>query len=155
VRNTGDNPSEAAMESRIRQLARLDWANKPSRLIMDQLGIGTASVLCDYRHTEVYAEELALARAEWHEEMSRVPDAVRLRKEIQQAMALGVNRIISIIADDSSKDADAISAAKLAAQLDGRFLRGDGEDAKPSDRVDSLAQELLDAIDRQRKIQVN
>lgn len=146
------NDSEAAKEALIREVAAMDWMQVPSREIRERTKL-CASTVNVYRQSQIYREAIDFLRSEWEEQMRRLPSTNQLRKKIEHAMALAVENVIRILGADVAANKDRISAARLAAQLDGRFLRGDGEDHDQSGHeVDSLASELLTAIGRHKDV---
>ena len=143
------NLSDASREVKCRELACMDWANLPSARIQERLGPISWLTISNYRDTEEYKETITELRAEWLDQMRKLPQTAELRKKISQAMALGVDTIIDILSGKAAVK-DKISAARLAAQLDGRFLRdGDDVDGKSKVNDDSVAQRLLEAMKRQ------
>ena len=145
------NPSEAAVEARLRKLAALDWGNVPNSLIFEEFGVSYPTI-SKWRQADVYKEQIEELRANWHEQVSRLPSGATLRKKIEHGMTLSLDVLIQILAGKAAHK-DKISAARLMAQLDGRFLHGTDEDAdKPGAGVESLASELLAAVKRQERI---
>jgi hypothetical protein len=143
------NLSPAARELRIKKLAVLDWANTPTSVIKGEFeefaNVGY-QCLTTYRSTELYKETWDELRKAWDEEMLRLPQTSELKKKISHGMALSLNVLINILGGKSAAK-DKISAARLMAQLDGRFLR-EGED-KDGTNGDSVAQELLKVMKQQ------
>ena len=147
------NLSEATREVKCRELAVMDWAKTPSAKIHELMGRPSWQTLANYRETPEYKETLGELRAEWLETIKRLPDASELRKKITLGMALSLDRLIEILVPDGKAAyKDRISAARLMAQLDGRFLRGEDDEAVTGRNVDSVAQELLTAIRRQDRV---
>jgi hypothetical protein len=150
-RETGNN-SEASRESRIMELAVWDWRGKPVNWIRQQLDNCHYQTLCDYRKTPLYLSTLEELKQAWRDSILRLPETRELKHKVTQGMALGLDRLIGILADDRSAPKDAIAAARLMAQMDGRFLRpGEDDDSMRKD-VDSVAQELLTAVERHRGV---
>lgn len=145
----GVNVSDAAIEQRIRQLAVLDWAQTPGKRIREDLGL-SYQTLQAYRGNPIYQETLDSLRKEWESEMLRLPSTMELKKRIQHGMALSLDVLIDILAKAENTNKDKISAARLMAQLDGRFLKaGDDGEGSGSKDVESVAHELITAMKRQ------
>ena len=147
---TRTNLSPAAKEKRIRELAVMDWRNLPTAQIVDHFSQEeeiSYQTLTIYRATEEYKETLDRLREEWNKEMLRLPSTSELKKKISQGMTLSLNVLIEILGG-KAQHKDKISAARLMAQLDGRFLKM-GEDGEMAKGVDSVAQELMTAIQKQ------
>lgn len=146
------NHSEASREARIRELAVLDWARMPSTQVRERMGDVDWQTLCAYRNTPLYEEVRSDLRAEWEAEMLRLPGYRDLKKKVEQAVALGIDAVIEILAGKAAHK-DKISAARLAAQMDGRFLKASEDDPGDSKDSDSLGKKLLDALERQTRVQ--
>jgi hypothetical protein len=147
---TKTNLSPAAKEKRIRELAVMDWANLPTKVIVERFSEEeeiSYQTLTIYRATPEYREVLEGLRVEWDKEMLRLPSTSQLKKTISQGMTLSVNVLVEILAGRAAYK-DKISAARLMAQLDGRFLKI-GEDGEIPKGVDSVAQELMTALQKQ------
>lgn len=143
------NLSEASREVRCRELAVLDWAKTPSKTIREMMGNVAWQTLAHYRDTEEYKETIRELREEWMEAVSRIPNGTELRSKIALGMTLSLDRLIEILVPQTKAALkDRISAARLVAQLDGRFLKGD-EDGDTPKNVDSVATELLAALRKQ------
>lgn len=147
------NHSEASREARIRELAVLDWARMPSTQVRERMGDVDWQTLCAYRNTPLYEEVRSDLRAEWEAEMLRLPGYRDLKKKVEQAVALGIDAVIEILADSGAANKDKIAAARLAAQMDGRFLKASENDPGDSKDSDSLGKKLLDALERQTRVQ--
>jgi hypothetical protein len=146
-KSDAENLTDASREKRILDLAALDWAGKNVRQFAEFAGVGSAT-LSNYRNTDIYKTAISEFRQEWHEQMLKLPQTNELRKRINHAMSLSINVLIEILSGNS-EDKDKLAAARLASQLDGRFLKGEGdEDDTGGKGVDSIANELLIAIKR-------
>ncbi len=151
-RDTGNN-SEASRESRIMELAVWDWRGKPVTWIRKELDNCHYQTLCDYRKTELYLKTLDELKQAWRDSILRIPETRDLKNRVTQGMVLGLDRLIAILADDEAAPKDVIAAARLMAQMDGRFLRpGDEDDGRLGKDVDSVAQELVTALKRHEGI---
>jgi hypothetical protein len=147
------NLSPAAREKRIRELAVMDWRNLPTAQIRQyfednyQLEDLTYQTLSAYRETEEYKETWKALKEEWEKEMLRLPQTSELKRKITQGMTLSLHVLIEILAG-KAQHKDKISAARLMAQLDGRFLKI-GEDGESPREVESVANELISALKKQ------
>lgn len=136
----------------MRELAVMDWANTPSATIREHFGSVSYQTISRYRESDIYKETWAMCRTEWMEEIGRLPQTADLKKKISQGMALSLNVLIEILGG-KAQHKDKISAARLMSQLDGRFLHSADDDPDPSRAGQSLAAELLGAIERQQRVQ--
>jgi hypothetical protein len=144
------NQSKAALEARIMELAVWDWRGKPVTWIRAQLENCHYETLCNYRKTDTYLKTIGELKQAWRESLLKLPETRELKQKVTQGMVLGLDRMVGILADDDSAPKDVIAAARLMAQMDGRFLRATDEDGGISKDVDSVAQELVTAINRQK-----
>jgi hypothetical protein len=147
---TRTNLSPAAKEKRIRELAVMDWANLPTAVIVERFSTEeeiSYQTLTIYRATDTYRDVLQNLRDEWTREIQRLPGTSDLKKKISQGMSLSLNVLIEILGGKAQYK-DKISAARLMAQLDGRFLKM-GEDGETPKEVESVAKELVAALHRQ------
>lgn len=146
------NLSPAAREKRIRELAVMDWANLPTSVIKERFATDedvSYQTLTIYRDTDLYKEVWQNLRSEWDREMLRLPGTLDLKKKISHGMALSLNVLIEILSGKTQYK-DKIAAARLMAQLDGRFLKIGADDSDSSSReVNSVASELLAALTKQ------
>jgi hypothetical protein len=141
------NLSPASKEKRIRELAVMDWANLPTSEIKERFSTDediSYQTLTIYRATDLYKEVMVGLREEWDKEMLRLPGTSDLKKKISHGMSLSLNVLIEILAGRAQYK-DKISAARLMAQLDGRFLKM-GEDGESPKEVESVAKELIHAL---------
>jgi hypothetical protein len=150
-RETG-NCSKASQDARIMELAVWDWRGKPVQWIRDQLDNCHYATICNYRKTKLYLDTLNELKQAWKDAILRLPETRELKQKVTQGMALGLDRLIGILADDHSQPKDVIAAARLMAQMDGRFLRPGDEEGGLSKDVDSVAQELVTALKRHEGI---
>lgn len=148
------NLSEASREVKCRELAILDWAKTPSNRVREILGGLSWVTISQYRDTPEYKDTVQTLREEFQDMVRRLPDTRELKSRISLGMTLSLDRLIEVLnPGGKSATKDVISAARLMAQLDGRFLRGDeDEDGKGTNAVDSVAQELLTALKRQERV---
>jgi hypothetical protein len=151
-------PTEANEIAKTLKLVALDFALAPMSVIQKELGgNGENGVACknniyQRRQTDLYKETLHEMTESWKAQMIKAPGTSELRKSINYGMGIAVKKLIEILAGDNPNK-DIIGAARLMAQMDGRFLRSDGEGEGHASSVDteSVAQELLTAIKRQKE----
>lgn len=147
TRENGNN-SEASRESRIMELAVWDWRGKPVVWIRKQLDNCHYETLCNYRASDLYKQTLEELKDAWRDSIRKLPETAELKKQVTLGMKMALDRIIGILADDDAAPKDVIAAARLAAQLDGRFLRANEDGEGVGRDVDSVAQELVTALKR-------
>lgn len=152
--NSEVNRSDATREVKCRELAVMDWGKVPAARIREQLGNVSFQTITAYRDSEEYKSTIEELRREWLEQASRLPGTSDLKQKISLGMTLALDRLIEILVPDGKiAHKDRISAARLMAQLDGRFLRGDeGDEDKASKNVQSVADELLVALAKQPRV---
>ena len=143
------NSSPAARESIVRQIAMMDWQQIPSATIREAFGNIAWSTLHDYRETDVYKEELENLKTQWREDMNKLPTTKHLRDKVSLAMTLGLQRLIDVLVAGTPKDQ--IAAARLVAQMDGRFISGNDKEDGQNPMAQTVASELLTAIERHNK----
>lgn len=147
------NLSDATREVKCRELAVLDWSKTPSAQVHELMGRPSWQTISNYRETPEYKETLEELRLQWMETVKRLPNSSELRQKITYGMGLSLDRLIEILVPEGKATyKDRISAARLMAQLDGRFLRGEDDSDPNGKTVDSVAQELLTAIKRQDRV---
>lgn len=130
------------------KLAAMDFSLAPNQLIRTELGLSQSAIL-RYRQSKQYQEFLQELRAEWKETMLRTPGTSDIRKTISWAMSVAVKKVLHILANPRTSNKDLIAAARLTAQIDGRFLNTDTAPAgKVEEEVNSLAEELLKHINK-------
>jgi hypothetical protein len=147
------NMTDAAVEARVLQLAALDWSGTPHQRIRAAMDVDR-NTLYKYRASKEYAEAIQHLRDDWKETLDRMPKTTELRREISYGMGLGVRRVIGILADDKSSNKDVLGAARLVAQMDGRFLgSSDTGESVPrgTEQSESVASELLEALKRTQR----
>jgi hypothetical protein len=149
TRDIGNN-SVASRENRIMELAVWDWRRKPVNWIRKELGDVHYQTICDYRASDLYKSTLAELKEAWKESLLRLPETRELKGKISQGMTLGLDRLIDILANEMSSPKDVIAAARLMAQMDGRFLRAGDDPENPGKDIDSVAHELVTAIERHK-----
>lgn len=129
------------------RLAYLDYCLTPLQSIMDDLQC-SRSFITDARKTVQYKEHFDELVKSWKEMMFALPNTGDLRRKISSNMSLAVTRIGEILATPSASAKDLIAAARLTAQMDGRFIASDPTDPGHSADRESLASELLNALKR-------
>ena len=150
--NSEVNRSEATREKKCRELAVMDWGKVPAAKIRESLDCSFQTIT-SYRETSEYKETLEELRREWMDAARRLPNTSELRTKISMGMTLSLDRLIEILVPDGKAQyKDKISAARLMAQLDGRFLRAeDGDEDTAGKNVLSVADELLVALSKQAR----
>jgi hypothetical protein len=136
-------------ESLTRDIALRDWLRVPVVEMAKELEV-TINTIRAHRTKTLYLEVIDELRKDWRERINASPATRELRNDIAHGMGVAVHRCIRIVSSSKSRDGDAISAAKLLAQLDGRFLSSDPDAPaagdKTSDKTESIAAELLKAM---------
>ena len=140
-------------ERKIMDLAAMDWANIPTIEIRKHFKFQSTNdpMLSLWRSTPLYQQTMSELKRAWFEEMARLPSTSELKKKVQHAMALGLDRLVAILAAKATRDRDVISAVRLAAQMDGRFLGPDDSAGKLNPQTETLAQALLTEIKKKRE----
>lgn len=148
--------NEAAEIAKTLKLVALDFSLAPMSVIQKELGgrskEGEACKNNIYarRQTDLYRDTLRDMEQSWKEQMLKTPGTSELRKSINYGLAIAVKKLINILANPKTPNRDLIGSARLMAQMDGRFLGHDAEEARAQGGLDteSVAQELLTAIKR-------
>jgi hypothetical protein len=150
-------PENAAKEiAKTLKLVALDFALAPMEVIQKELsgrgegGVASKNNIYARRQTDLYKETLRDMEQAWKEQMLKTPGTTELRKNINYGLSIAVKKLIHILSQPKTPNRDLIGAARLMAQMDGRFLGHDAEEARAQGGVDteSVAQELLTAIKR-------
>jgi AcrR family transcriptional regulator len=145
--------NKARTESRVMKAAAMDIALSPIQTICTELGINRQT-LYSYRNTDLYRSTVEELRAAWKEAMLRTPGTAELRKEINYGLSIAVKKLIHILSLKKTPNRDLIGAARLMAQMDGRFIGHDAEEARARGGVDdSVASELINMVKRVRDTQ--
>lgn len=141
------------LDKKLMNLAWLDFQNMPASEIQKELNC-THSHLTELRKNPLYHEFGEEIKEAWRSKILAMPGTNELCKKISYAVGISVHKLIDILASKKSSNKDIISAARLIAQMDGRFLGRDnveGEELRHAADTDSLASELVSAIERQKK----
>ena len=140
---------KARTESRVMKVAAMDVALAPVEIICQELQINRQTIY-SYRNTPLYHETVEELRAAWKEAMLKTPGTPELRKEINYGLSIAVKKLIHILSLKKTPNRDLIGAARLMAQMDGRFIGHDAEEARARGGVDteSVASELIQMIQR-------
>lgn len=150
----GVNYSEATREVKCRELAVMDWGKVPAAEIRKTLGGVSFQTITAWRDSEEYKETIDELRAEWMDQVRKLPNTGELRSKISMGMTLSLDRLIEILTPGGkTAHKDRIGAARLMAQLDGRFLKGSDEDGDAVSRTaQSVADELLTALAQKPRV---
>lgn len=145
---------QAGHDKNLIECAGMDFSGIPTREIARHFDVGVQTIRY-WRECELYKTTVQELREEFTAKMMSLATTKKMRDMISSAMEIGVNRLIEILSSPKTRNMDLINACKLAATLDGRFLRTtpDGESERDGDiiRNEPLAQELLSSIERWRK----
>lgn len=130
----------------------MDFVGIPTSQIAKHFDV-TCTCINQWRQKELYKDTIAFLKADRMERTAKLISTSDLRKLINTAMEIGVNRVIEILSNKKSPYKDVIAAARLAAALDGRFLKGSLDEDKPGSYTanEPLAEELIRAIKERRK----
>lgn len=145
-----DRPATQQYLTSIMRVAEMDFNLIPTSKIMESLNLNRRQVN-DRRIESTYKDELENLRMQHRTEMMRVPGVMELRREIGHGMSLAVRQLVRILEDEKAKDSDKIAAARLTAQIDGRFMGTDPDREAVDPATDSIASELIQAIKRTRE----
>jgi hypothetical protein len=144
-----DNP--ARTRGKCMKLALLDWDNAPAAEIQKALGC-THSHLTVLRANPFYQECVKEIEEEWRAKMLKMPGTSALRRKISYALGLATNNLVRILSSPKTSHKDTISAARLIAQMDGRFLGAniDDDGGKSTADKETVAKELVELINRHK-----
>jgi hypothetical protein len=144
------NPAQ--QQSKILKLAALDWAGTPREIILKELR-------CSHPHLNVmrqhplYLETVDQIKEDFKRKVISAPGTNEIVKTLQYAMGIATKKLVHILASSRTSNKDVISAARLVAQMDGRFLGQAVEDEGRLSRTDAeeVAVELKSMIERRRQ----
>lgn len=136
-------------QSRVLRIAAMDFALCPLPVMEKELNCHRKQIYMD-RGTDLYRETVEELREAWKEAMLRTPGTSELRKEINYGLSISVKKLIHILSHSKTPNRDLIAAARLMAQMDGRFLGSESADLKPGVETESVAQELITMVQRAR-----
>jgi len=129
------------------KLAAMDFALAPLDMIRSELKLGQQAINY-HRHQPLYLETVEELKQAFKEKMLQTPGTPELRKKINWAMGIAVHKILGILSSPRTSNRDLIAAARLTAQIDGRFLGAEiGEHPQGEDN-ESVATELIQALKR-------
>jgi hypothetical protein len=146
-------PSNEARETaKTLKLAAMDFALAPIEQIKAELKVNS-NAINQRRQTQLYKETVEELKESWKQKMLATPGTLELRKQINYGLSIAVKKLVHILSGTRTPNRDIIGAARLMAQMDGRFLGHDAEEARAQGGVDteSVAQELITAIRRQKE----
>jgi|HubBroStandDraft_5_1064220.scaffolds.fasta_scaffold438775_1 hypothetical protein len=141
------NPARS--DAKTLQLAAMDFALAPAETIRKELGI-SQSAISQRRQSELYKTTVEELKQAFKEKMLQTPGSTEIRKTISWALSIAVKKILGILSSPKTSNRDVIGAARLVAQMDGRFLGTADEDGhgKVNDNTESLAAELMKMVNR-------
>jgi DNA-directed RNA polymerase specialized sigma24 family protein len=144
--------NETSRQARIVKLAALDFAHAPMSVIREELKLAY-SHLHVMRRDPVYLETVEELKQGWKEKILNSPHTNEIAKTISYALGIATKKLVHILSSSKTSDKDVISAARLIAQMDGRFLgQGIEEEAKLSrEDAEEVATELKQLIDRHKQ----
>lgn len=145
-------PNETSRQARILKLAALDFAHAPIAVIKQEMK-GSYSHYNVMRKDPLYLETVEEMKTEWKAKMLNTPETTEIARTISYALGIATKKLVNILASSKTTNRDVISAARLIAQMDGRFLGRDsveGEEIRHSADTNSLATELIQAINRHK-----
>jgi hypothetical protein len=134
-------------ELKTLKLAAMDFALIPMQQIKKELDVNSTAIN-QRRQTQLYKDTLEEMKQSWKEKLLATPGMNDLRKKIHYGMAIAVHKVIEILADEQVPYKDIIAAARLMAQIDGRFLGSESPKEAGEKDTDSVAVELVQAIKR-------
>ena len=146
-------PSNETKEvAKTLKLAAMDFALAPLETIRRELQV-TSNAIYQRRQTNLYKQTCQELQEAWKEQMLKTPGTTELRKTINYGLSIAVKKLVGILSSNRTTNKDLVSAARLMAQMDGRFLGHDAEEARAQGGVDteSVAQELIQAIKRTKE----
>lgn len=132
------------------RLAAMDFAMFPMEQIKAELKCGSNAVN-DRRRTQLYKDTLSEIKKEWKEKLLKTSGTNDLKKKISYGMAIAIHRLVGILAAHDTANKDIVSAARLMAQMDGRFIGSEGDKVNADHDTESVAQELIQAIKRTKE----
>jgi hypothetical protein len=142
-----ENP--AREQAKTLQLAAMDFALAPAETIRKELGI-SQSAINQRRMSPLYKETVEELKVAFKEKMLQTPGSTELRKTISWALSIAVKKILGILSSPKTSNRDIIGAARLVAQMDGRFMGTTDAEGHPAitDNTESLAAELMKMVSR-------
>jgi hypothetical protein len=140
-------PNPARNDAKTMKLAAMDFALCPIDIIKRDLQLGSAAISLR-RTTVLYKETLEEIEKQFREKMAQTPGTAELRKTISWAMSIAIKKILGILSSPKTSNRDLIAAARLTAQIDGRFLGSEVPESRSDHDTESVAQELLQAMRR-------
>lgn len=155
--NNPDKPNEnwnrSLHEKQVIECAGMDFAGIPIGEMLHHFNVVRATIL-SWRATELYQETMAQWQADFAKDLYTAAGTTEMRKKIAKGMHVSVHRLIEIVSGQKSRVGDVINAARLLAQLDGRFLKASATDGEVYEGAnDPLAAELILALQSVKKDQ--
>src|ERR1700741_3345087 len=145
-------PNQAHRTSKIMKLAGLDWFETPKEIVLRELKL-TQNHLNLLRQDPLYLETVEQLKADFKKKLLQSPGTNEIVKTLSYAVGIATKKLVHILASPRSCNKDVISAARLVAQMDGRFLGTAVEDEANLSRQDAeeVATELKSMIERRRQ----
>lgn len=145
-------PNPAQKQSKLLKLAFMDWQGVPKELILKEIRVSNQTLL-EWRNHPTYKEAVEELKAEFKQKLLQSPATNELVKTLGYAMGIATKKLVHILASSKTSNKDVISAARLVAQMDGRFLGNAVEDEANLSRQDAeeVATELKGMIARRRE----
>lgn len=145
-------PNPAQKQSKLLKLAFMDWQGVPKELILKEIRVSNQTLL-EWRNHPTYKEAVEELKAEFKQKLLQSPATNELVKTLGYAMGIATKKLVHILASSKTSNKDVISAARLVAQMDGRFLGNAVEDEANLSRQDAeeVATELKSMIARRRE----
>ena len=131
----------------------MDFALATPEVIMKELSI-VRQTLYHLRASDLYRQTMQELEQAFKEQMLRSPTTPEFRKQISYGLGVALKRLLEILSLRKTPNRDLIAAARLMAQMDGRFLGREAEEAARSQsgaETESVATELIQMIQRVRK----
>ena len=146
----GERHSPGQMQALILRIAAMDFCLTPLDVMRTELKCPTQYIYTQ-RNTDLYRQTLEELTAAFKQQMLKTPGTAELRKTINYGLSLAVKKLIRILAAQKSPNRDVIAAARLMAQMDGRFIGADAEEERKHLVDESVASELIQMVQRAKQ----
>ncbi len=113
--------NKTATESKIYRLALLDWEHAPMSVIKRELNVKYAH-FSEMRKQPLYEETVQKLKDEWLKKVMNTPHMNELVRNIQYGTGIAITKLVNILSSPRTAAKDVISAARLIAMMDGRFM---------------------------------
>jgi hypothetical protein len=141
--------NETRENSIILRLAAMDFALAPLETVRQELRLTTKQIYL-HRQKDLYRLSVKELQEAFKEKMLATPGTNELRKTINYGLSIAVKKLVDILAAKKTSNRDIVSAARLMAQMDGRFIGSETGDGVASPDIESVASELVTMIKRTR-----